>query len=200
MDSQVGLVILAAGSSSRMGKPKQLLDLGGKVLLQRVIDSVKKVPFCEKVLVLGAYADLILEKIDSEGFHILFNGEWEEGMASSLRKGLQKLIEMNSKADAVLYMLADQPMVNEKIISNILLTHKKEKHRIVASAYNDALGVPALFPFKYFDNLVHLKGNEGARKIIQHNLPQVAAVNFAAGIYDVDTEEDYKNIKKLLGL
>ena len=194
MANQTGIIILAAGSSSRMGQPKQLLELEGQNLLQRTIQTSQKVKNTEIVLVLGANKDKILSEISNINISIAFNEEWETGMASSIRKGLQKILEINSSLKAVIILLCDQPFLSSDLINQLIETHIEYPHKMIASEYNQSLGVPVLFPKNYFSELLTLQGQAGAKKIIQKNQKEVIAVPFPKGNIDIDTPEDYEKL------
>ena len=119
---RTGVIILAAGSSSRLGQPKQLLEFKGKTLLEIAVEAAQNSQAQSCVLVLGANADLIVEKIDHTKVDRVVNENWEKGMASSMQKGLKYLME-NSDPDQVILMLSDQPFVNKEIL-NLLITNK----------------------------------------------------------------------------
>ncbi len=187
-----GLVILAAGSSSRLGKPKQNLVFDGKTLLQRALDAALNSICDSVVLVLGANADIIMPPTAKNQFTTIYNHLWQEGMASSIRTGLTELLQAEQKPDSVIFMLCDQPYTDEHLINN--LVKAKQDNKIVACAYNDTFGVPALFDARYFEELLSLKGREGAKKIFEYYAADVIQIDFPLGMIDVDTIEDYEKL------
>lgn len=191
----IGIVILAAGSSSRLGEPKQLLQYDEKSLLQHTIDVAESSDVNSVVIVLGANAELISTEINTIDAHIIENKEWEEGMASSVRTGLDTLLKISPTTDGVIFMVCDQPHVSTIIIDGLIKVQRSSGKPIVTSHYGETIGPPALFHKTLFNELMQLKGDAGARKIIQQHSDEVATLLFTEGKIDIDTEEDYKKLK-----
>jgi len=187
----LGIVLLAAGASSRLGKPKQLLLYKGKTLLQQgvqvAIDSGEK-PI---VAVLGANAELLMKQLDTEAIVLAINEKWAEGIAASIRCGLQKLFEIAPAVNAVIIMVCDQPFVTAKLLNDLVAKYLETGSPIIASKYENGLGTPALFDKTIFASLLLLKGDAGAKRIMNENPERVSVVNFPLGNIDIDTEEDY---------
>ena len=190
-----GIVILAAGASTRLGKPKQLLQYRGKTLLAHAINEATNSNADAIVVILGKNADLFKKEIDEKKVRVAINSSWEEGMASSLRLGLDTLINDKPYIDAVIFMVCDQPHVLSSILNELIITQQKTTKQIVASNYGDSVGPPALLHKKYFEELMKLSGDAGARKIIQKNMNDVATILFPEGNIDIDTEQDYEKLK-----
>lgn len=189
-----GIIILAAGSSSRLGSPKQNLVYQGETLLQRAIKAATT-SVCEPVIVvLGANAGIIEPTIKNLGVDIVFNTDPEEGMASSIRAGVKALLQIAPSANSTVLMLCDQPFVDTAIIDVLVDTHANNKAQIVACAYNDTTGSPALFDAVYFDELSLLKGQEGAKKLLIKYGEKVTAIPFSKGGVDIDTLTDYEKL------
>ncbi|WP_439475384.1 nucleotidyltransferase family protein [Algoriphagus formosus] len=193
---KTGLIILAAGSSSRLGRPKQLIEFQGKTLIQRAVKFAVKSKTNSLVVVLGWNPELIQSGFDSTQTPSVINENWEEGIASSMQVGLRFLME-NEQPDQVILMLCDQPFVDTKLLDQLILAKKKSGKGIVACTYSDTLGVPALFDQKYFEEMLALKGSEGAKKVILKNREDVFTVNFPLGEIDLDTEADIEKLKDL---
>ena len=189
--NNIGVVILAAGASSRMGKPKQLLEYDEKNLLQNTIDAAKGSAANSVIVVLGANADLIAKEIDATTIHIE-NKDWEEGMASSIRTGLSALLKLFPATDAVIFLVCDQPHISPGVIKELMNSQRKTGKPIVTCNYGETIGPPALFHKSLFHELMQLKGDTGARKIIQQHRDDVATVLFTKGKIDIDTNEDYQ--------
>ena len=194
--NNIGVVILAAGSSSRLGRPKQLLEFNGKSLLQHSIDEATNSNASAVIVVFGANADSISKEVDKKKAQIVRNSEWEEGMASSVRNGLSTLQKISPSTDAVIFMVCDQPYVTASLINDLINKQKETGKAIVTSSYGEAIGPPALFHESLFNELMRLKGDAGARKIIQQHSDEVATVLFTKGKIDIDTNEDYEALKK----
>lgn len=190
---KTGIVILAAGSSSRLGRPKQLIDFQGKTLIQKSIDEAKKSQSNSLVVVLGWNPKVIKSGFDADKIPSVTNENWQEGMASSMQAGLRFLLEKENP-DQVILMLCDQPFVDSKLLDRLILEKKKTGKGIVACAYSEVLGVPALFDRSYFEKILSLKGSEGAKKVILKNPEDVFRVDFPLGAVDLDTEEDLKKL------
>lgn len=190
----IGVVILAAGSSSRLGRPKQLVEFQNKPLLQHMIDIVAPFHFNPSVLVLGANADQIRQATDLNSVTVLSNESWPEGIASSIRLGVSESMKLNESLESILFLLSDQPFVTTELIEELIQKHVEDNQRITACSYKNNIGVPAIFGKSFFTQLMDLKGDVGAKKIIAQNPEQVDSVVFEDGSFDVDTEEDYKEL------
>ena len=190
-----GIIILAAGASTRLGKPKQLLQYRGKTLLAHAINEAVNSNADAVVVVLGKDANLFKKDIDERKIRVAINSSWEEGMASSLRLGMDTLLKDKPYIDAVIFMVCDQPHVLSSILNDLIITQQKTTKQIVTSNYGDSMGPPSLLHKKYFEELMKLSGDAGARKIIQKNMNDVATILFPEGNIDIDTEEDYKKLK-----
>ena len=188
-------MILAAGASARLGKPKQLLQYNGKSLLQHVLSEAISSYASPVIVVLGANSDLISKEIDKTKVYIIENTDWEEGMASSVRIGLSTLSEIFPSGDAVIFMVCDQPYVSASLLNDLINTQVETGKLIVTCNYGDAIGPPALFHQSLFPELMQLKGDAGARKIIQQHSNEVATVLFTEGKIDIDTNDDYEALK-----
>ena len=185
------IIILAAGSSSRLGKPKQNLIYKGQTLLQKAIETAIASVCREVIVVLGANSGVIRPNIENKPVHIIHNADWEEGMALSIRLGVTEL-KKNPETDSVLLMLCDQPFVQTALLDQII--QAKSKKGIVACVYNDTIGPPVLFDKKYFDELLLLKGQEGAKKLLLKYTDDVATIPFPLGSVDIDTREDFEKL------
>jgi molybdenum cofactor cytidylyltransferase len=197
---KIGLIILAAGASSRMGEPKQLLRINGNSLIVNLLDLVKKFSFTQQVLVLGANAELIQAEIQSYNFPITINADWAEGMASSIQSGLNHLLNQNTDLEAVMILLIDQPLLKKTLLEEMIEKFESTESDLVACAYNQILGVPAIFSRELFPELLALSGEAGARKVIKKFENQAISVPFPEGALDLDTPEDYEKLLKLFSL
>jgi len=194
--NNIGIVILAAGESKRMGAPKQLLTFDNKLLINKAIDIAISTNLSPVVLVLGAFKVKIEANILQDKIVIVENTNWQEGMASSLRIGLQKLIEISPNNEGVIFMVCDQPYVTKEVIEALINSQAETGFEAAACRYNGKIGTPALLLKSHFNALFQLKGDTGARKILLENSEKVAIVDFDAGIFDIDTPEDYQNLSK----
>jgi molybdenum cofactor cytidylyltransferase len=188
-----GLIILAAGESRRLGQPKQNLLFKGKTLLHCAIESGQLAQCNPIIVVLGANADMITP---IAGTITLYNKDWREGMASSIRIGVEE-IKKDLSVKQVVIMLCDQPFVDPKLLSTLVDKQVETGKPIVACAYNATIGVPVLFERTLFAELALLRGHEGAKKILNTHTNEVATIQFEQGSIDIDTFEDYEELRKL---
>lgn len=188
------IIILAAGNSSRLGRPKQLLEYKETTLLKNTISEALKVENSFVILVTGSNNNLIEKELNSSEISIAFNSEWESGMSSSIIKGIQEVLYLNSDCESCILTVCDQPFVTSSVFENLMKESERAKKGIAASAYSETLGTPVLFHKKYFEELLELKGQEGAKKLIKKYAEDVASVLFEKGNIDIDTEEDYEKL------
>jgi len=139
--------------------------------------------------VLGANAYLIQTGLDITSTPFIVNSDWQQGMSSSMQAGLRFLME-KEEIDQVLLMLCDQPFVDASLLDQLITAKETSGKGIVAAAYSNTLGVPALFDKRYFEELLQLTGSEGAKKVIFNHQAEVHALDFPLGAVDLDTEED----------
>lgn len=200
-EGAVGAVVLAAGASSRMGEPKQLLRLGGETLLRRALRAAFEGGCRPVVVVLGARAEELRAEAVWGGAHVVFNEAWAEGMGSSIRCGLGALLDATGEAllEAAVLMLCDQPFVDGEVIGRLVETYRAGGARLVASRYGveGARGVPALFDCTLFPELLELDGAEGAKGVIKRHACEAAYVAAPAAAFDVDTPDDYRALKRI---
>jgi len=189
-----GAIILAAGRSSRLGSPKQLLQFHHKTLLQHTIDAFKVVGAKPLIVVIGGHADAVSASIEQEGIVLEYNPHWEQGIASGIVAGLETMNARYKEIKQVILAVCDQPYVSASLFEQLFSTQHSSSKNIVASAYKDTLGTPVLFTQKYFDLLLGLKGDEGAKKILRAFLEDVAQVDFPLGHIDIDTVADYEGL------
>jgi molybdenum cofactor cytidylyltransferase len=191
---KTGIIILAAGNSSRMGKPKQLLNYKGKTLLQTVIDETLKTDCKPIIVVLGANAEEIASKHNNDQIHFVINESWENGMASGIAAGLSSVIDNNIEIESVIIAVSDQVFIKMTNFSHLIEKQNETGKNIVASKYAETIGTPVLFRKHYFDALLSLKGTDGAKKLLKQYSQDVETVPFELGEIDIDTETDYNNL------
>jgi CTP:molybdopterin cytidylyltransferase MocA len=179
-------VVLAAGGSSRFGSPKQLVRFEGKLLLHRVLAAAGEVAPAVTV-VLGAHAAEIAAILPSGRIGVLVNRDWQEGIGSSLRIAVHAL---PGACDAVMVLLADQPLVAATSLGRLSSTWRRSSRQIIASRYGDVVGVPAIFPRWCFSDLCALRGDQGARALIARYSDHVQAVPHPEAAVDIDHPED----------
>ncbi|WP_339880251.1 nucleotidyltransferase family protein [uncultured Algoriphagus sp.] len=190
---KTGIIILAAGESSRLGYPKQIAKYKEKTLLQLAIDSANDANVDKRVLVLGANRDEIKKTFLGASIPNIPNPHYQKGMSSSIKVGLEYMLKID-KPDQVIIMLCDQPFVDAKILNKLIATQKKESKGIIACSYSKTVGVPILFGSAYFKELMALTGDEGAKNIVLAHEDDLATVAFPKGKVDIDTEEDLRDL------
>ncbi len=188
-DLQIGGIVLAAGRSSRMGEPKQLLALGGKILLQRTLENVRASQAQDIVLVLGFAAEAITSQLSTEGVKVVINPDHQQGMGTSLRTGVAAL---DPQTRAALVVLADQPFVSPATLDQIINQYRESEGQIVIPMYRGFRGNPVLLDRSVFPEVMSLSGDIGCRAIFGDHLDGIVkvAVDDIGILLDIDTPED----------
>jgi molybdenum cofactor cytidylyltransferase len=187
MSASLHVLVLAAGASSRLGQPKQLVRLGGRPALHIVVSNAVALTGHAVTVVLGAHAQDMTHLLAHSPASVVVNREWEEGMASSIRRGLAAL---PPACDAVMILLGDQVAVTLDDLKRLAAAWKGEDSVIAASVYDQHVGVPAIFPRICFSELAELRGDHGARQVLERNRHRLAHVPMPNAAVDLDTPED----------
>lgn len=191
---KVGVVLLAAGGSSRLGQPKQLLVHQGKTLVRRAAEAAVEAGCGPVVAVLGAQAESVATELARLPVNTVRNTAWEEGLGSSLRAGLRALESTQSSGvpavDAALVLLCDQLRVDSGHLRALVKAFQRTNKLIAASGYEGTRGVPALFSRELFPELEALASDQGARGVIARKPSRVVEVMLEGGSEDVDTTAD----------
>lgn len=189
--SRVSGVILAAGASSRLGRPKQLLELAGEPLLRHTVRRALASNLDRVVLVLGARAAEIDNAVGYHGQRIVVNPIHNEGQSTSLKLGLESI---DPEADAVVFLLGDQPGVTPAVINALIERFHASNAQLVQARYQNGPGNPALFARALFPELLAIDGDEGARSVIRRHRDSIVFANIPDRPIpqDVDTIEDYQ--------
>jgi molybdenum cofactor cytidylyltransferase len=194
----IATLILAAGASTRMGRPKQLLPIQGQSLLQRIAQTALAANYQPVVVVLGAHLAQIQPQLQDLPVQIVENPDWSLGMGTSIRCGVQALLNQAPPPEAVIILLCDQPFVSAALLRELRIVYAATQAPIVASAYADTLGVPALFSAQLLPELAGLAPQAGAKTLLQKYQAQVAQVDFPLGQTDLDTMAAYQAYLKLI--
>ena len=187
---KIGAILLAAGGSSRLGRPKQLVEFQGKPLIRRSAEVLAASACSPVVVVLGAEIEGSRGKLGGLNVSICINEDWNVGISSSIKAGLEYILERVHDIDAVLIALCDQPYISTDDFDRLKDEFQTGRSPIVASAYNDVVGVPAIFAREIFDSLLDLKGDQGARYLLRQNPEQISLVAVNHARFDIDTPED----------
>ena len=174
-----------------MGESKQLLDIAGVPLLRHSAQVALEVNTMGVVVVLGANEVAHRKVLTDLPVDIVINHYWKSGMGSSIKTSLHHILRSYPEAGAVLIMVCDQPSLSADHLATLIRTYASADKKIVASTYADTLGVPAIFGRAFFSNILMLRDDQGAKRIIEQFSQQVTAVPFAGGAFDLDTKDDY---------
>jgi molybdenum cofactor cytidylyltransferase len=182
----IAAVVLAAGASSRLGEPKQLVMLGGETLLERAVRVAREAECFPVVVVLGASARSIQAGCELGDAVLVVNEDWTEGMGSSVRAGVGALTDV----DGCVVLTCDMPAVTAAHLRELVTSGD-----VTASAYVGRRGVPAYFPAGSFASLMELHGDAGARELLR----SARSVELIGGELDVDTMTDLESVRDLFG-
>ena len=195
-------IILAAGASTRLGQPKQLLRLKDKYLIEWVLDAALNSRLSKIVLVLGYSHQKILQALDKKSQHsklyIKVNPQYREGQSHSLRTGLSTV---KDDFAAVIFLLGDQPLLNSATINTLLKKFWSTDKDICVPTYRGKRKTPAVFGRRFYRQLMDIKGDRGARQLIDANPDQVQTVEMQDPLYffDVDTQKDFESLLCKIG-
>jgi molybdenum cofactor cytidylyltransferase len=201
----VAAVILAAGGSSRLGRPKQLLIFREETLIRRAVRAAGEGGCDPVIVVVGAISDSIRLEVairesriattpgsdEAASATVVENEEWRDGVGTSIRRGLAQL---PGSIDAVVLIACDQPFLDAAVVAELIAAHNKTRKPIVASSYANTLGVPALFDRSRFADLLALPADSGAKTLLTSRPDDVVAVPFEQGAIDIDTPEDFERL------
>ncbi len=187
--NQIGILILAAGGSKRLGFPKQLLYLNGQSLLKRVIGLALQIKNSAVLTILGAYAEQLKPEIEDLPVRVLLNEEWENGQSTSVKMGVEAL----SSCDAVLILVTDQVALNKRWLSEFLQAAASKSSAIWMAEYgNGVCGVPLFLPQRYFGLVDKLHGDQGIKRVLRQERMPFSTFFLPDGELDVDRESDLK--------
>lgn len=188
---QTGIILLAAGASTRMGQAKQLLRIAGQSLIERAVKTALGTTFRPVVVVLGANREQIEPELSGLEVKKVFNPDWPTGMGSSIATGLDLLLQQETLIQQVLILVGDQPLLQANTLTALVELQSQTQAPLVVSSYTDTLGVPALFTSALFAELIALHGAQGAKALIQKYRNQASIFDFPEGALDLDTPEEW---------
>lgn len=186
---KVGGLLLAAGGSSRLGRPKQLVDWEGKTLIRRAAEALLAADCSPVFVVLGGEVERSRQELEGLDAEVVINDSWKSGMGSSIAVGMGSILAVIPQPDAVLISLCDQPFVTAEKLRPFIEMFDESRVAVIAAHYNDVAGVPALFSAKLYPDLAALNGDKGAREIIR-NSPDVVTIPLSEAAIDIDSNGD----------
>jgi molybdenum cofactor cytidylyltransferase len=192
----IAILVLAAGKSSRMNGIKQLEKINNKTLLELTLKNIQAVFSSTIYCVLGANSDKIKSEINTNNLEFIKNENFENGLSSSIIAGITYFKKKKYHFDGIFILLADQPAIEVSYLEDMLHLFEQNKDLIIASNYGQKLGVPAIFPQKYFIDLLQIEGDKGAKDFINKRTEEVLCPKQTTNFFDIDTKEDlllYKN-------
>lgn len=188
---RVFVIVLAAGRASRFGAAKQLARYRGEPLVQRAVGAATEASGKRTLLVLGhVWHDVLDACAPAPGFFVL-NERYADGLATSIARAVRVVERV---ADAVVITLCDQPCVTAHDLTRLIAAWQEMPERIVCAAHESYRGPPALFPRRYFSELVSLDGDRGARALLDRHDDRVIRVSCEAATIDVDTPADLASL------
>jgi molybdenum cofactor cytidylyltransferase len=191
---KTAIVILAAGNSSRLGRPKQLLPYQGKTLLTHVVTEALAAALSPVVVLTGAYREEIQDSLQGQRVALVYNPEWETGMASGIVAGLGKALSIEPYLQSVIVAVCDQPYISAELFRALIVKYAASGKGLVACSYSEIVGTPVLFDVRYFKELSVLSGDAGAKQLLRKYPDDVATVPFPGGSIDIDTTEDFQRL------
>jgi molybdenum cofactor cytidylyltransferase len=189
--TNVYALVLAAGSSSRMYKSKQLLPVDGQPLLLKAVNCALHSRVKNVIVVLGANEPEHRALLYELPVEMISNNSWQDGMGSSIKSGVAHILRNHADADGMVVMACDQPLITTDHLNKLIALGSQTGKPIIASHYASTNGIPVFFDKSYFTKLHEMEGAHGAKKILQENPQDVLAIPFPEGEIDLDTPEDY---------
>ncbi len=183
----IGAIILAAGASSRLGRPKQLLPFRGETLVGHAVRAAVESGCDPVVVVTGNLDEAIQDALSSSSALVVTNPDWQRGLGTSIRRGMGEIVD---SVDALVILASDQPFVDASVICALISAQEQSARPIAACKYANTLGVPALFARSCFETLLTLPDDSGAKALLASRAAEVAAIEFELGAVDIDTPED----------
>src|ERR1044072_4037718 len=192
---KIGTIILAAGGSSRMmGEAKQLLEFDGCTLLRRAVKTALSTESGPVLVVLGASAERLLQEMKDLPVLVEINQNWQRGIGSSIKAGLSKLLAEEPDIEAAILTLADQPLIAALHLARLVEIYLQNEASVIASRYEDTVGVRALFARKMFDDLVQIPDDKPPKSLLL-SAQNVKPVSLPEASIDIDTPQDYEQLK-----
>ena len=195
-DASFAAIVLAAGASSRLGQPKQLLKSDGETLLARTARLASQAGASPVLVILGFESARMEQALANLAVMVAVNTDWPTGMASTLRLGMQILLERRPVPESVLLLVCDQVRLDGTLLDQLRQVHARGNVPVTAARYSGRLGVPAIFRRELFEDLLALKGDQGARRILDVHAGNAGVVEFPGGELDIDTPQDLDMLRR----
>jgi len=192
--NEYGIIILAAGNSSRLGEPKQLLQFQGKSLIRHITQAALETVGRNTIIVTGSNSELLEQELGDLPCKLVFNADWQKGMSTSIKTGIHALESHDPHVKGSILAVSDQPFVSAEVFNALIQIFEETRKGIIASQYSDSLGTPAFFTTSHFPTLLQLAGAEGAKKLFKHYPDDISVYPFPQGSIDIDTQDDYKRL------
>ncbi|WP_026776587.1 nucleotidyltransferase family protein [Polaribacter sp. Hel_I_88] len=192
----IAVLVLAAGKSSRMKSIKQLEKINQKTLLDITLEKIKNIFSDDIFCVLGANADKVKSEIVTKNINFINNTNFETGLSASIVAGIHHFKKNNLNFESFFILLADQPAIDIAYLKSMIFLSEENKENIIASKYGNKFGVPAIIPKKYFNDLILIEADKGAKEFINHHKNDVLCSDLSTNLLDIDTKEDLNSYKK----
>lgn len=191
-----GIILLAAGSSERLGINKLEILFKGRTLLENAVLSASK-SLANSIVVVSGFNEVPHEYLVNDSVHIIQNNQWKNGIGSSIKCGLKFLMGLDQPPGSVIISVCDQPYLTTSVFDQLILAYRAGHHRIIASEYMGTMGVPVLYDQSFFRELLSISDQQGAKKqLLETNKEAIFTVPFINGHIDIDTLEDYHQLKE----
>ena len=192
---ELSAIVLAAGGSSRYGRCKQLVEINGSTLVRLAVDKLSSLFSHDRIsVVVGANSNAVAQAVRDLPVRIVANEHWQQGLASSLRAGINSL---DPGCRGVMVTLCDQVLVNEDHLRRLAGLWLDNPSEIVASGYADTLGTPAVIPAEFYPQLLALEGDSGAKSVLKNNAERVTAIPIPEAEFDLDVPDDLEKLQQL---
>ena len=191
-DLRIGCVLMAAGNSRRFGSNKLSVKLDGLTLAEYALNVIPSEIF-SSVVVVTQYPE-IAEMARSRGFVVKINQEPEKGLSNTIRIGIEALLDM----DALLFLVADQPMLRQETIQNVVALYRAHPDRIVIAGHEGRRGNPCIFPREFNEELLALTGDMGGVVVIKAHEDRILCyhVEDVRELIDIDTEHTLSELMR----
>ena len=195
----LGAILLAAGGSTRMGRPKQLLSIAGKTLVRRTAETALDAGCDPVAIVLGSSADLVAQELRGLNVHTTINPQWSLGIGSSIRTGAQTLLNLGLPLRAIALMLCDQPLISAASLQRLFQSHFHSGKEVAVSSYHQTIGPPIVLAPALLPDLLSLPDAQGAKALWMSRPEIVSEVPCPQAATDLDTPEDFEALAERLG-